>query len=273
MDFTLTMNKDRIPDNLILPFTTYEYTADEVVIERGEGSYLFDVNGKKYFDGFSSLWVSTLGHNHPLITERISDQARKISHTSLFGGAHVPAIELTKRLLVFMDLPDYSVFYSNSGSEAIEASIKMVMDYWRVHGETERKYIVTFENSYHGETVGAMNVSGFEDHGRMYPHLMLSRRVARSPVETVQASHTNRLKENESIDEIIERDGEEIGAVIIEPVYGAGGVLFPNDQFLKKVESICQGNGYLFIVDEVATGFYRTGDKFCYERLEFNLIL
>lgn len=260
----------RIPDNLVLPFTSGDHTQDEVVIERGEGPYLFDVNGKKYLDGSSSLWVSILGHNHPVITQKITEQARKVSHTSLFGGAHVPAIELTKRLLKFMRLPEYSVFFSNSGSEAIEAAMKMTMDYWRKKKEGNRKYIVTFENSYHGETSGAMSVSGFQDHGKMYPHLLLQKLEARSPVSTVMGRQlASQQKSLDSLDEIIEKYPDEIGAVIVEPVYGAGGILFPDELFLKRVEALCREHGYLFIVDEVATGFYRTGVKFCYE--EFGL--
>ncbi len=255
-----------IPNNLILPFTNADHTKDEVVIERGEGPYLFDVSGKKYLDGSSSLWVSILGHNHPIITQRITDQARKISHASLFGGAHTPAIELTQRLLEFMGLPEYSVFFSNSGSEAIEAAMKMTMDYWREKNESKRKYIVTFENSYHGETSGAMSVSGFQDHGKMYPHLLLQKLEARSPVSTVMGKRlATKQKPLDSLDEIIERHLDEIAAIIVEPAYGAGGILFPDELFLKRVEALCREHGYLLIVDEVATGFYRTGTKFCYE--------
>ena len=211
-----------IPNNLILPFTNADHTKDEVVIERGEGPYLFDVSGKKYLDGSSSLWVSILGHNHPIITQRITDQARKISHASLFGGAHTPAIELTQRLLEFMGLPEYSVFFSNSGSEAIEAAMKMTMDYWREKNESKRKYIVTFENSYHGETSGAMSVSGFQDHWKMYPHLLLQKLEARSPVSTVMGKRlATKQKPLDSFDEIIERHLDEIAAIIVEPAYGA----------------------------------------------------
>ncbi len=257
---------NRIPDNLILPFTNGDHTQDEVVIERGEGPYLFDVNGKKYLDGSSSLWVSILGHNHLVITQRITEQARKVSHASLFGQAHMPAIELTRRLLKFMGFPDYSVFFSNSGSEAIEAAMKMAMDYWSKKNEPKRKYIVTFENSYHGETSGAMSVSGFQDHERMYPHLLLQKLKAHSPVSTVIGKcFVDEQKPLDSLDEIIKKHPNEVAAVIVEPVYGAGGILFPDEHFLKKVEALCREHEYLFIVDEVATGFYRTGVKFSYE--------
>lgn len=260
----------RIPDNLILPFTDYRHTEDATIIERGEGPYLFDVNGKKYLDGSSSLWVASLGHNHPVVNAKIREQLKRVSHTSLHGAAHRPAIELTGELLDFMGLPDHAVLFSNSGSEAVEAALKIVMDYWRGEKDTRRRYIVTFEHSYHGETSGAMSVSGFQDHEDMYPHLLLERMVASSPVSTIKTSSVEGKKKRDSLDKIVGKNENEIAAIIIEPVYGAAGILFPNKQFFEEIQAICKEHGYILIIDEVATGFYRTGAKFCYRELGLN---
>ncbi|MEZ4087709.1 MAG: adenosylmethionine--8-amino-7-oxononanoate transaminase [Candidatus Gracilibacteria bacterium] len=259
--------RNEIPDNLIMPFSDHRHTANPIVIERGEGAYLYDERGNKYFDGCSSLWVSILGHGHPKVTGKIREQLNKIAHTTLFGQAHTLSIELTEKLIEFVGLPNYSVLYAQSGSEAIEAALKMVMNYWQEKNEPHRKHIVTFEDSYHGETAGAMSVSGFDDHPKGFPHLMLTRSVVSSPVATVKNKAYKR-KSLPSLHQFVSAKKDEIAAIIVEPIYGAGGVLLPDDEFFHEIEDICQENGYLLIVDEVATGFYRTGNKFCFQDLQ-----
>ena len=254
-----------IPDELILPFSDSRHTDDAIVIESGDGAYLQAEDGRRLYDGTSSLWVANLGHGHPQITDAIHKQLDQVAHTTLFGQAHRPAIELAERLPAYAELPDYHTFLCNSGSEAVESSLKLALNYWqRKEGQSQRTKILTFHNSYHGETAGAMGVSGFDMHSDLYPGLPYETvRVASPAVTELEKSgpHQQRL----SLEEAIDQFDDEIAAIIVEPLHGAGGVIPIAPSELQKIQRACTEKGYLLIVDEVATGFYRAGSKFHYQ--------
>jgi adenosylmethionine---8-amino-7-oxononanoate aminotransferase len=255
-----------IPENLILPFSGEKYVEEPVVIEKGSGAYLWDTKGKRYIDGCSSLWVTILGHNHSRINEALKRQLSMLAHATLYGQAHKPAIELTERLMEFLDLPDYRILYGLSGSDAVESAIKIIKQFWlRKEKKHIRKRIVTFTNSYHGETSAAMSVSGLSAHDDMFPGLVFEKTETASPVKTKIDEQNVNLDEKKSFDDIVAEYDKEIAGVILEPVYGAGGILFPSPSFLSKIAAVCKERGYILVIDEVASGFYRTGSRFCYQ--------
>jgi adenosylmethionine-8-amino-7-oxononanoate aminotransferase len=268
VDFTLFISLQmEIPESLILPFSGGRHTEDPIVVESGEGAYLTDVTGRRYLDGFSALWTAILGYQHPVITEAIRKQVEILCHATLYGQAHRPAIELTEKLLPFLDLPGYSVLYAHSGSEAVEAAIKVAVNYWsRVEENSPRKRILTFTNTYHGETSAAMTASGFDSHQQLFPGMVSEKLEAQSPV-AMRIDQGSQAIVKPDFKKLIDRHEKEIAAVIIEPVYGAGGVLFPNKDFLLSIDRACKERDLLLIVDEVATGYYRTGPRFCFQDL------
>jgi adenosylmethionine---8-amino-7-oxononanoate aminotransferase len=261
-----------IPKNLILPFTGYHHTIDPIIIEKGIGAYVFDQSGKSYFDGNSSLWCCSLGHNHPLISEALKKQIDKIAHSSLFGQAHSAVVTLVPKLLNFSKLDDYSVFFSNSGSEAVEAALKITYSYHlRLEGKnTKRRKFLTFVNSYHGETSAAMSVSGFDSHKIDYQPLLFDFIKCESGLKTVdqRLSESKEIEAFDSFENMIELHHQSLIAVIVEPLFGAGGILIPEPSYLKNISSLCKKYGVLLIYDEVATGFYRSGPKFAFNELD-----
>ncbi|MDD3897106.1 MAG: aminotransferase class III-fold pyridoxal phosphate-dependent enzyme [Candidatus Peribacteraceae bacterium] len=257
-----------IPNELILPFSGSRHTDDPVVIEGGAGAYLQAEDGRQFYDATSSLWVANLGHGHPAITNAIRRQLDKVAHSTLFGQAHKPAIELAERLPEFAELSDYYTFFCNSGSEAVETSIKLALNYWlRKESQSKRTKILTFHNSYHGETAGAMGASGFDMHSDLYPGLPYQTVRAASPAVT-EFEKSQTTQKHISLEEAVRQFDDQIAAVIVEPLHGAGGIVPVPSTVLKEIQRICAENGYLFIVDEVATGFYRAGGKFHYQDLD-----
>lgn len=253
-----------IPDQLLLPFTEKEDMQEPIIINGGDGPYLHTTDGRKLFDGNSSLWVANLGHRHPDITAAIHTQLDQLAHTSLYSQAHTRSIELTERLPHFAGLDGYYSFFCNSGSEAVETSLKLTLDYWRRIGKSERTRIITLQNSYHGETSGAMSVNG----GAEYQHYQQFRpyrtEIVASLATTESEKHLQREK-YPSISETIENGVDNIAAIIIEPLHGAGGIVPVPQEELAAIQQICDQSGCLLIIDEVATGFYRAGSRFHYQ--------
>lgn len=137
------------------PMRRYIEEVDPLVIDRAEGARLFDVDGRSYIDGNSSWWVATLGHNHPRLLEALKRQADRLCHTSLAGVTHAAAAELAAELVEAAPRPLSRVFFSDDGSTAVEAAIKLCLQYWRNVGRPERRRFVALEGAFHGETLGA----------------------------------------------------------------------------------------------------------------------
>ncbi|MFH1670406.1 MAG: aminotransferase class III-fold pyridoxal phosphate-dependent enzyme [Patescibacteria group bacterium] len=257
-----------IPNELMLPFSGSRHTKDPIVIERGDGAHLYAADGRQFYDGTSSLWVANLGHGQPQITGAIRKQLDLVAHTTLFGQAHRLAIELAERLPEYAGLPGYHMFLCNSGSEAVESSLKLALNYWqRKESQSQRTKILTFHNSYHGETAGAMGASGFDMHTDLYPGLPYQTVQVASPAVTEFEKNQPQQK-HISLAEAIEQFGSQIAAIIVEPLHGAGGIIPIHPSALQEIQHLCSEHGYLLIVDEVATGFYRAGGKFHYQDLD-----
>jgi adenosylmethionine---8-amino-7-oxononanoate aminotransferase len=244
------------------PMKPWVEQKDFLVIERGEREFLFDTEGRKYIDGTSSLWCNVHGHGVSEIDAAVVAQLGKVAHSTLLGMANVPSILLAKKLVelaagVGMDLP--RVFYSDNGSTAVEVACKMAFQKWRGEGKEGRgegTRFVAFENSYHGDTLGAVSVGGIETfHGVFKPLCFTTDFV---PVGESAAENIERL--------LTRRPGAHV-AVVIEPVIqGAGGMILHPAGTLRRVREVCDRHGVMLIADEVLTGFGRTGTMFACER-------
>jgi adenosylmethionine-8-amino-7-oxononanoate aminotransferase len=238
------------------PFTQQQGWRDEeppVVIEHAEGTNLYDTDGNAYIDGVSSLWCNVHGHRHPAIDAAIEAQLGRVAHSTLLGLTHPPAIELAERLLAVAPPGLSRVFYSDSGSTAVEIALKMAFQWWVQRRQPERTRFVCLENAYHGDTVGAVSVGGIDLFHSLYrPLLFDTWRV--------------RAGDDDQLAALLAEHAESVAAVIVEPlVQGAAGMLLVADGYLRRVRELCDRYGALLICDEVATGFGRTGRMFACE--------
>jgi adenosylmethionine---8-amino-7-oxononanoate aminotransferase len=240
------------------PFTQQRGWVEEVpvVVESGEGTDLIDAEGRRYIDGVSSLWCNVHGHRHPDIDRAVREQLGRIAHSTMLGLTHEPGAELARRLVEIAPPGLNRVFYSDSGSTATEVALKMAFQYWRQRGgeDARRTEFVTLRQAYHGDTIGAVSVGGIDTfHAAFEPLLFHSHQVS--------------ADDSRDLEETLERHGERIAAVIVEPlVQGAAGILVQPPGFLRDVRRLCDRHGVLLICDEVATGFGRTGTMFACEQ-------
>ena len=260
-------------EHLWHPFTQMKLWPDEppLVIERGEGNYLFDSEGNRYFDGVSSLWTTVHGHNHPAITQAISEQLKHLDHSTLLGLTHPPAARLAAELARVTPGKLNKAFYSESGSTAVEIALKIAYQYWQQTGHPEKKTFVALGEAYHGDTLGAVSVGGIELFHQVYGPLLFP--VHRLPQPFCRQcplglKHPScDLACAQALDPILEEHGDEICGLIVEPrVQGAAGIIVQPEGYLRRLWDICQKHGVLFIADEVATGFGRTGTLFSCEQ-------
>jgi len=238
-----------------------EWTREEpLAIERGEGNYLIDDRGHRYLDGVSSLWVTVHGHTCRAIDDAIREQIAKISHSTFLGLTHQPAVELAERLVQLAPQGLTRVFYSDSGSTAVEIALKQAFQFWSLRGQPKRQRFVHLGDAYHGDTLGAVGVGGIELFHRIFGPLIIAGIAAPTP----SASAADALA---AMERILSEHASEIAAVIVEPlVQGAAGMLMHPPGYLKGVEQLCRKHGVFLIVDEVATGFGRTGTMFACEQ-------
>ena len=236
------------------PFTQQRGWAREepLIVDRAEGTDLIDVNGERYIDGVSSLWCNVHGHAHPRIDAAVADQLGKVAHSTMLGLSHRPAIELARRLVELAPPGLTRVFYSDSGSTATEIALKMAFQYWRQRGQDRRRF-VALEMAYHGDTIGAVSVGGISLFHSLYEPLLFG-------VDRVAPGDAGAL------DRALGEHRGEVAAVIMEPlVQGAAGMLMHPPGYLRAVRDLCDRHGVLLILDEVATGFGRTGRMFACE--------
>jgi len=253
------------------PFTQMEEwtRSDPLVVERAEGNYLVDTEGRKYLDGVSSLWVNVHGHCKSRIDRSIMEQLGKVAHSTLLGLAGTPSIELAEKLVSITPAGLNKVFYSDSGSTAVEVALKIAFQYWRNLGAEQKRLFVTLSQAYHGDTIGSVSLGGIDLFHSIFHPLLFHTLTVSTPFPY----HYPELSPEEcremslgQLREIAEKQTDEIAAVIVEPlVQGAAGMIVHPRGFLKGVERICRDHGILLICDEVATGFGRTGKMFACE--------
>jgi len=255
------------------PYTQMLHQPPLLPIVRGEGVYLFTEDGRKILDGISSWWVNIHGHAHPKLNAALTAQAAELEHVIFAGCTHMPAVELAERLVQVMPAGLNRVFYSDNGSTAVEAAVKMAVQYWRNRGEALRTGLITLHHAYHGDTVGAMSASEDSVFTRAFTPLLFRVERAHSPycyrcpVGLQRA--TCRIECLGDLEQLLEDHGERIAAVLVEPMFqGAGGMIVWPAEFLGGVRRLCDQYGVLMIADEVLTGFGRTGRMFACEHAQ-----
>jgi len=238
------------------PFTQQsEWTGREpIIIRSGRGVWLTDIKGRRFLDGNSSLWVNVWGHNHSVLNAAIRKQLSKIAHSTFLGLTHEPAIRLAKRLIEIAPPSLARVFYSDNGSTAVEVAIKMAYQYWQLTGHSKKTKFVSMKEGYHGDTLGSVSVGGIDLFHARFRSLLFK-------------GFTAHPGDFEEIQRILSRHHREIAAVVMEPlIQGASGMLLMPKGYLTHVARLCKKYQVLLIVDEVATGFGRTGTMFACEQ-------
>ncbi|HPN88334.1 MAG TPA: adenosylmethionine--8-amino-7-oxononanoate transaminase [Candidatus Omnitrophota bacterium] len=254
------------------PFTQMKdwTNGQPLIIDKAEGSFLIDSDGNSYLDGVSSLWVNVHGHNHPRMNRGIIEQLNKLDHSTLLGLANSPSIELAKKLVKIAPKGLEKVFYSDNGSTSVEIAIKMAYQYWQNIGCTKKRKLVHLANSYHGDTLGSVSVGGIDLFHKVYRDLIIETVKVNFP-DCYRAPKGKKYPDYafeclDKFETILKREYQDIAAFIVEPiVQGAAGMIIWPKGILKRIETLCRKYDIIFIVDEVATGFGRTGKMFACE--------
>ncbi|MDP3296306.1 MAG: adenosylmethionine--8-amino-7-oxononanoate transaminase [Thermodesulfovibrionia bacterium] len=261
------------------PFTQMKEWAKEtpIIITEGCGSFLKDISGRWYLDGVASIWVTVHGHRKKEIDNAIKSQIDKISHSTLLGLTHPPAIKLAEKLvqvvnssLVTRHSSLSKVFYSDNGSTAVEIGLKVAFQYWQHKGIKRKKRFLSLNNAYHGDTIGAVSVGGIDIFHNIFSPLLFKSYKAPSPYcyrcEFAKKFPSCKLFCLKKMEQVMQKHHQEIAGLIIEPIMqGAGGMIVSPPGYLKGVRKLCDKYNILMIADEVATGFGRTGKMFACE--------
>jgi beta-alanine--pyruvate transaminase len=255
-----------------MPFTHNRYFKQHHarrMLAKAEGAYYWTTEGDKLYDALSGLWCSGLGHRHPKIVEAVKQQLDQVDYSPAFQMGYGPTFKLAERIVGMAPAGMGNVFFVNSGSEAVDTSLKIALAYHRTKGEASRTRFIGREKGYHGVGFGGISVGGMVANRKMYPSAML--------VGVDHLSHTHNLKEMAftkgeptwglhlagELERLVAlHDASTIAAVIVEPMQGSAGVIVPPKGYLQRLREICTKNGILLIFDEVITGFGRMGANF-----------
>jgi len=236
------------------PYTPMKAWPEAIAIVKGEGVYLIDEDGNRYIDAISSWWVNLHGHSHPYIAQKVSEQLSVLEHCIFAGFTHEPAVRLAERLLEILPKGMQKIFYSDNGSTAVEVAIKMALQYWNNKGIKKQK-LVALQNAYHGDTFGAMAVSGRSVFTQAFTDLLFDVDFIPFPTKedsTASIATLERLLQN-----------GDVAAFIVEPlVQGSAGMQMYDADTLELYFQLCKKYQALIIADEVMTGFGRTGPLF-----------
>jgi adenosylmethionine-8-amino-7-oxononanoate aminotransferase len=264
-------------DHLWHPFTAQaDWAASEpLIIDRAEGVYLIDTEGKRYIDGVSSLWCNVHGHRHPVLDQAIRDQLDKVAHTTLLGLTHSSAIELARKLVELAPKGLTRVFFSDNGATAVEVALKMAFQYWRQvePAQPKRTKFVALGGAYHGDTLGDVSLGGVDRFHTLFRPLLFP--TLRAPIPycyrcPLGLTHPDcSIACLQELDRLLGEHPGEVVAVVIEPlVQGAAGIVVHPDGYLRSLREVTQKHQTLLIADEVAVGIGRTGRMFACEQEE-----
>jgi len=233
------------------------------VIVKGDGFYLVDSKGRKYLDGSASMWCNVWGHTQNEVVQAMIDQLEKVPHSTLFGFANAPSIKLAE-ILVNLARGMHKVFYTDNGSTAIEAAMKIALQYWHNKGKNAKTQFISLEQGYHGDTVGAMSLGYIENFFKAYRPILLN--VHRVPTPLLFGSRFNNETDLvqwclEKTEATLKRHGNQCAALIMESgaQIAGGAIIYPHG-YQKKIAKLCRDYGVLLILDEIATGFGRLGN-------------
>jgi adenosylmethionine-8-amino-7-oxononanoate aminotransferase len=229
-----------------------------VIVERAEGRELIDVDGKRYFDAISSLWLTTLGHHIPELDQAIREQLDRVAHTTMLGNGNRVVIEFAERLLQRVPVDGGHVLFASDGASAVEQALKIAFQYWANLGIAGRSTYLAFGDAYHGDTIGGISLGGGGFGTAVFDPLRFP--VLRAPSFSMQ--HAPKVAA-----QMVLEHASKLAAVVVEPlVQGAAGVLVAERGAFADLQDACQKTGVLLVCDEVATGFGRTGTLFASEQ-------
>lgn len=250
------------------PYSAMSSDVPVYHVESAQGVRLKLSSGQELIDGMSSWWSVIHGYNHPQMNQALEQQLKRMAHVMFGGLTHTPAIELTKKLISITPESLDAVFYSDSGSVAVDVAMKMAIQYWYARGESGRKRFITLRSGYHGDTFGAMSVCDPETgmhslfRGILPEHIFVEQPQCRF-------GETCTDKDIAALKQALAEYAGECAAVIMEPVVqGAGGMWFYSADYLKQARQLCDEHNVLLILDEIATGFGRTGKLFACEHAQ-----
>lgn len=254
-------------EHLWHPYASLRNTPARFLAASAKGTRIRTADGLELIDAVSSWWCVAHGHNAPEIVEAIRRQSEKMCHVMFGGFTHEPAIELGERLVHFLPKGLDRIFYADSGSIAVECAAKMAVQYQYAQGHAERSKLVALKGGYHGDTAGAMALSDPDGMHVLFRGIMPKHYFAERP--NCRADGAWDDSDFESMEKVVAEHEREIAAVICEPVFqGGNGMWLYHPGYLKRLRKLCDEKGILLILDEIASGFYRTGPRFAMEHAE-----
>lgn len=239
-------------------------TVPPLLIERGEGVYLYDRDGKKYLDVISSWWVNLFGHNHPRLNDALQRQLEKVAHVMFAGITHQPAIDLASKLVELSPENLAKVFFSDNGSTAVEVAVKMSLQYWQQTGHGNKTQFAYLKGGYHGETLGALSLCGLDIFREKFERVLMRNVEVQGPdcyrcPYGLQPQSCN-AECFEPMQRTLAEHKDTLAGVIVEPlVQGAAGMKMYPPLYLQKLEAACKAHNVHTVYDEIAVGFGRTG--------------
>lgn len=251
------------------PYTQMKDCHDSppILIDKAKGLKLYDANGNFYFDTISSWWCNVHGHNHPIIKTAIKKQLDQLEHVLFAGFTHKPAISLAEKLVSLTPNDLTKAFFSDNGSTAVEVALKMSFQYWHNSGEKSKTGFVALDAAYHGDTIGTMSLGGVDLYNQVFSPLFYPSYKAPAPYcyrcPQGKTKETCHLDCSKPLEKLLENKSAKIAAIVLEPlVLAAGGMIIYPEKYLTRVWRLAKRYNVHLILDEVATGFGRTGKMF-----------
>ncbi|MHB8968906.1 MAG: adenosylmethionine--8-amino-7-oxononanoate transaminase [Pirellulaceae bacterium] len=258
-------------DHIWHPYTRFSALRQGVpVIVGGEGAWLIAEDGRRYLDAISSWWCCNLGHGHKRVVDAIRQQAGLLQHSILGNMSHRPALRLAQRVAELFPTPERHVLFASDGSCAVDAALKIAVQYWRNQGRSSRTEFVSLESAYHGDTIGAMSVGYVPTFHECFQPLLFAAQRVEAPCCSL-CPHGERPESCEltclhGLRRVLAERADSVAGVIVEPLcLAAGGMKIYSARCLRELAACCREAGVLLIVDEIAMGFGRTGRMFAFE--------